>query len=433
MVMFSASQFAGVGVLFGLAYVFVWRDLIQILDAQHGADAVAADAVRVWTIRLGLAAMVAWLIGLAYPLYFARSFVRPMHAMRDFSRKLAAGALHERLVIDVPRELVDLRDFLNGMASNLDEREHERKQAAERVEALHQELLSASRLAGMAEVASGVLHNVGNVLNSLNVSISVVGEQVKHSKVRALEKTIALYDDYPGGLPKFLETEKGQILPAYLASVSRRLTEENEQLALELAAVSTDVEHMKTIVSTQQSFARLTELHEPLEVAELLDDALRLGELSFARHGIEVVRDYEPLPSVVADRHKLLQILINLVSNARHALIESSTERPRLQVRLRRIATGIRVEVADNGVGIAAEHAAKIFQYGFTTKKGGHGLGLHSSASAVRDLGGTLNATSEGRGYGATFSLELPFEAPRACGTASSSTGCREAGLDDNN
>jgi C4-dicarboxylate-specific signal transduction histidine kinase len=263
-------------------------------------------------------------------------------------------------------------------------------------------------MAGMAEIATGVLHNVGNVLNSLNVSVSLVGDHVKASRVGSLTKSVELFEKYPGGLPAFLATEKGKVLPGYLTSVSKKLVEENTQVLGELKSITRNVDHIKAIVQMQQTYARPSGVLEPVRVHELVDDALRMGESSFAKHGIEVVKDYGDGATIVTDRHRVLQILINLISNARHALKDHSTAVQRLVVQVRRTATGVTLAVIDTGVGIPAENLDRIFVHGFTTKQEGHGFGLHASANAARELGGTLTAASAGPGKGATFTLELP-------------------------
>jgi C4-dicarboxylate-specific signal transduction histidine kinase len=272
-------------------------------------------------------------------------------------------------------------------------------------------------MAGMAEIATGVLHNVGNVLNSLNVSVSMISDQVRASRVSGLTRSIELVDSFPGGLPAFLETEKGKVLPTYLSSVSRRLSEENAKVLDELASVNRHVDHIKTIVAMQQSYARPSGVQETVEIGPLVDDALHMGESSFAKHGIEVVKDYADAVTISTDRHKLLQIMINLISNARHALKDLRAQQPdqlgvhQLIVRVRATSDLLTIAVTDTGVGIPAENLDKIFQHGFTTKKGGHGFGLHASANAARELGGALHAMSDGPGCGATFTVELPVAA----------------------
>jgi signal transduction histidine kinase len=317
--------------------------------------------------------------------------------------------------VAAPGELRELRDYLNEMTADLERREAERALAASRAEEMQRELLSVSRMAGMAEIATGVLHNVGNVLNSLNVSVSMISDQVRGSRVVGLTRSIALVDNYPGGLPAFLGTEKGKVLPIYLTSVSKRLSEENAKVLDELASVNRHVDHIKTIVAMQQTYARPSGIREPVIIASLIDDALHMGQSSFAKHGIDVVTDYSSALVIAVDRHKLLQIMINLISNARHALKNqraASTDQlaisQQLIVRARPTAVGVSISVADNGVGIPAENLDKIFRHGFTTKPGGHGFGLHASANAARELGGSLQVHSDGPGLGATFTLDLP-------------------------
>jgi signal transduction histidine kinase len=270
-------------------------------------------------------------------------------------------------------------------------------------------------MAGMAEIATGVLHNVGNVLNSLNVSVSMISDQVRASRVSGLTRSIELVDNFPGGLPAFLGTEKGKVLPSYLTSVSKRLSEEQTKVLDELASVNRHVDHIKTIVAMQQSYARPSGVKENVAIASLIDDALHMGESSFAKHGIEIVKDYSATLTIATDRHKLLQIMINLISNARHALKDYRAAMgdelvglQQLIVRVRSTATTVTIVIADTGVGIPAENLEKIFRHGFTTKQGGHGFGLHASANAARELGGTLNVASDGPGLGASFTLELP-------------------------
>jgi C4-dicarboxylate-specific signal transduction histidine kinase len=151
---------------------------------------------------------------------------------------------------------------------------------------------------------------------------------------------------------------------------------------------------------------------EQVAVPQLIDEALRLHAVSFDQLGIRIVRDYADVPAIFVDRHKLLQILINLMSNARHALVDSGQEDKCLTIRVRHAAEGERlsIDVTDNGMGITAENLARLFTQGFTTKKTGHGFGLHISALAASEMKGRLTCTSPGLGQGATFSLELPMK-----------------------
>jgi two-component system sensor kinase FixL len=287
----------------------------------------------------------------------------------------------------------------------------ERKQAEAKLDELHRSLVEASRQAGMAEVATGVLHNVGNTLNSVNVSASFVSEQLRGSRLHMLARAVELLKEHAEDLPVFLSRDaRGRQLPEYLASLTHHLGQEHERMLEEMQRLSRNMEHIKAVVTLQQEHARFRSQEEPMPVAELLDDALRLHATSFERLGIRIQREYAELPPVRVDRHKLLQILVNLVSNARHALMESERKEKRLSLRVRGGAEGrLLIEVSDNGVGISPEHLPRLFVHGFTTKKDGHGFGLHASALAAEEMGGRLSCDSGGRGQGATFTIELPL------------------------
>ncbi len=286
----------------------------------------------------------------------------------------------------------------------------ERQQSAADLEQAHRELMELSRGAGMAEVATGVLHNVGNVLNSVSVSATVLGERLRRSRIGSLRAAAALLREQNGHLAEFLTTDpRGRMLPDYIAKVAEQLEGEQAGLLEEASSVAENIEHIKSVVAMQQRYAKGSGLIENLDPAELVQDALRLNGASLERHEIELETEFlEGTPLVCADRHQVLQILINLVRNAKHALESRPAER-RLTVRVAPAqADRVTVTVRDNGVGILPENLNRIFNHGFTTKADGHGFGLHSGANAAREMGGRLSAQSEGPGRGATFTLELP-------------------------
>lgn len=366
------------------------------------------DAMGMWAQRGALVVAIVWLLMLGYSAWFARSFVSPIAAMVGFSRKVARGSLTERLEVNASAELRALQEDLNSMATDLERREDERQRAAEQAKQMQDALLVMSRTAGMAEVATNVLHNVGNVLNSLNVSVTVIGDQLRDSKVKSLARSLDAVDG-AGGLADFLATEKGKLLPRYLSSLSVRLAEENTQVLAELASVASNVDHIKTIIATQQSYAHTSDLTEMVKITDVIDDALRMSEVSFSRHGIEVVKDYDDNVMIETDRHRLLEILINVISNARHALKDATTDERVLAIHLRRVEQGVSITISDTGVGIPAANLGRVFQHGFTTKPSGHGFGLHACANTTQQLGGSITATSAGAGRGAEFTICLPL------------------------
>jgi PAS domain S-box-containing protein len=279
-------------------------------------------------------------------------------------------------------------------------------------------MLALSRRAGMAEVATGVLHNVGNVLNSVNVAATIVSDRIQGLRVSNLAPAVEMLRAHTGTLDRFLsEDPKGRRLLPYLGNLATHLISERDLVVEELTHLTRHIGHIKEIVAMQQTYARTSGLVERLAASTLFEDALRIVQASYERHEIRLRREYEELPEIATDRHKVLQILLNLLRNAKDAL-KAANDGPReVTVRLKRAGENrFRFQVADNGSGIDAEHLAKIFSHGFTTKPGGHGFGLHSGALAARQLGGSLVAESAGLGRGAVFTLELPLVLPAADG-----------------
>lgn len=285
-----------------------------------------------------------------------------------------------------------------------------RKLTEQRLAVAQKELLEASRLAGMAEIASGVLHNIGNALNSVNTSVALLGEQLQRSRLSNLGKAAQLLEQHREDLAAFLtESPQGRQLPDYLVQLSALLTNERDTLQRELELLRKNLDHIKEVVAMQQSYARVSSTVEDVAPAELVDEALRISEASLSRHHIAVQRDFQTVPLVRVTRHKVLLILVNLIRNAKHAMDETGRTDKEMVITLRATPAGqVQIIVHDNGVGIPAENLTKIYTFGFTTRKGGHGFGLHSSANAAQELGGSLRGESPGVGQGATFTLELP-------------------------
>jgi PAS domain S-box-containing protein len=286
-------------------------------------------------------------------------------------------------------------------------------QAEAELERTHKELVRASRLAGMAEVATSVLHNVGNVLNSINVSASLLLDNAKQSKVSSLGKAVALLNQHAGDVGAYLaEDAKGRQLPRYLNLLCEELTKEQQRSLAELESVRVNIEHVKEIVAMQQNYASVCGVTESVKVTEIVEDALRMNAEAIVRHEVALVREYTDESQVTIDKHKVLQILVNLIRNAKHACDESQRKDKQIRLKIWKRDQRISIAVMDNGIGIPPENLNRIFNHGFTTRKGGHGFGLHSGAMAAKELGGSLIAASPGQGHGAVFTLELPMQPP---------------------
>jgi signal transduction histidine kinase len=272
-----------------------------------------------------------------------------------------------------------------------------------------QELVVASREAGMAEVATGVLHNVGNVLNSVNVSATLIREKLRRSEIPTLSRVGAMLREHEADMAQYLATDsKGKLVPPFIIQLAQHLEHEHAALQNEYEQLARNVEHIKEIVAMQQNYARLSGFMEEVSIATLVDDALELNTAGLARHGITINRNYSNVPPLMVDKHKVLQILVNLLHNARYALDESRAQAKQLTVGISNGGDFVKITVADNGIGIPQQNLTRIFSHGFTTRARGHGFGLHSGANAAKEMGGQLYAFSDGPGMGAVFTLELP-------------------------
>lgn len=292
-----------------------------------------------------------------------------------------------------------LHDISNQMGIFID-REYAQKKVA-----------SLSRLAGMAEVASSVLHNIGNALNSINISAEMINEKIKHSKMENLTLLVNLLQQHKEDLETFLATHpKGKNVSEFLFQLSVEWNDEKKYLIDELKSLVKCIEHVKNIITTQQSLTNTDRLTEQTSIEELLDDVLTLNKIYHERASIEVIRDFSPIKKVITERTKLFQILMNVVKNGVDALLESDIKSKQLILRIHeKDDSHFMIQVSDNGTGILPANIKKIFTHGMTTKKTGHGFGLHTSALYAEELGGELFAESEGVNCGSTFTLILPY------------------------
>jgi ligand-binding sensor domain-containing protein/signal transduction histidine kinase len=324
-----------------------------------------------------------------------------------------AIALGILAVIAVPLlRIRQLRVRERELAERIREAIRELAEREQKLRDMQAQLVEASRQAGRSDVATAVLHNVGNVLNSVNVSASLINDIVGRLKTANLSRVAALITDHRDDLARFFRDDnRGQKLPEYFTQLQEVLERDKAAALAELKALMRNLDHIKIVVSSQQTHVKTGGLCEVFEVRQLLDDAIKLAPGSRVADAIEIVREVDDLPPVRLDRHKALQVLVNLLANARDAVMTRPGPR-RIAVSARRGPPGqFEILVEDNGCGLDPANVEKIFQHGFTTKPTGNGLGLHYSACAALELHGKLTAESAGIDRGATFKLVLPLEA----------------------
>lgn len=337
------------------------------------------------------------------------------NSLRAAADMLGATIARQRIQDDLLEAKSTLEQRVQERTRELEDQVAAKQKALADLSKTQNSLLKASRAAGMAEVATGVLHNVGNVLNSVNVSCTLLMEQLRESRMGNVSKVATLMTEPERGLPHFLtEDPRGRQIPEYLTSLAAALQEEHQFLFRETEALHNRIEHIMEIVTLQQSYGRVFGISDTIPAQQLMEDALKLNAEGLARYGIKVQREYQSIPPITVDKHKVVQILLNLIHNARFACKENDNDDKTITLRiLSPEPDWVHMEVVDNGVGIHPENMTRIFQHGFTTRKSGHGFGLHSGALAARELGGRLNVYSDGPGCGAAFRLELPCQLRR--------------------
>lgn len=358
-------------------------ELSKSLDKSSKAfDALAVSALRrvgMWTFVILIAA--AAIAGFLFWQYYDK-------------QRAAELAVTEQRVLREANEELEVR-VLNRTAE---------------LAMLNKRIGVSARQAGMAEVANSVLHNVGNALNSINVSVSLVLETLAQSRLVDLPAAAGLLREHTEDLATFLtKDEQGRQFPNFLEALAGQWQTEQAALTREATVLHSHIQHVREIIQRQQAISGMTGIIENVPMAEVINEVLALNQQLLGDHRVQLRSDVAPGLSVLADRSKLTQILVNIVRNAVQAIAESGTKSGDIKVWTEVSAAGrALIHVTDNGLGIPAENLTKIFSYGFTTKKDGHGFGLHGSALGAQEMGGSLCAQSAGLGCGATFTLDLP-------------------------
>lgn len=400
---------AVVQILFSSLLVHLAGDRFEAQFHVFGSLAFLALYIDVAVLRTALIMVVADLVlrGVFWPASVHAG--APVHWWRPIEH--AGWILFEVFFLVRCVRHTRKKAFELAEQAGLEQEVEEHEEAAEKMEVLNKQLIESSRQAGMAEVATGVLHNVGNVLNSVNISSIVISNRVRRSKVGELGRVAALLKENRPRLVEFLTTDsRGMLVPELVVRFADALLEEQGALIAEADSLAKNVGHIRDIVAMQQNYATRSGFQERIEVSTLVEDALRIHAVALARDNIEILRKFENTPPLLVDKHKLLQILINLVRNAHDAVVARGHSNKQVHLEIESVGSGrVRIIVRDNGVGIPWENITRIFSHGFTTKKNGHGFGLHSGALAAKEMGGSLTVLSDGPDSGASFTLELPM------------------------
>lgn len=350
-------------------------------------------------------ALVSVMMGLYMSYLLAKRLSMPIQKLTKTTQLIGSGDLTVRASVKTGDEIEMLGNSINQMVEAL-------KYSRDEVKKKHDALLEVAHRAGMAEVAIDVLHNVGNVLNSINVISSSVRNRISNSRVHNISRLSREIDDNIDNLYEYLSTkERAKKMGVFLKKLSLHLERENKAILGEMLSLSKHINHIVEIVNFQQLYSKSTGVVESVSINELIHMAIKINENSLKKYKIQLQYEEAELPGMIFDRHKVIQIINNLISNAIDAVLETDNDEKQIAIIVEiSNGTSVIIRVADNGIGIKHKYLTKIFNHGFTTKKNGHGFGLHSCSLFAKEMKGSLNVYSKGMNQGALFELVLPVK-----------------------
>jgi signal transduction histidine kinase len=344
----------------------------------------------------------------------ANTITEPINELTQAANIIAGGNYSKPVTVQSTDEVgllahsfelmrVTIKDYTDNLEKMVRER-------TAQLEAAQKELVEKAHQAGMAAIATDVLHNVGNLLNSVMTSGYLIREQVMNSKIQEFYKANALLTAHLDDLENFvLENPKGKTLLKYYPALETALRGEQKVLLDQANRLSEKIETIRDVIVAQQSYASGATFHERMNITEVIEFSLKIASESIERHGIRIERQYAVSPVINIQKAKLMQVVTNIIKNAKDAMETIPREN-----RVLTIATWAHDDYAfmsfkDAGCGITNENLEKVFLYGYTTKVTGHGFGLHSCANYMMEMHGSIRAESPGEGKGATFFLKLPI------------------------
>ncbi|CAM2005572.1 ATP-binding protein [Acanthopleuribacter pedis] len=384
-------------------------------------------AAVVGLIAMALSVFAAWLA--------ATWVAKPINELTLTAKAMVGGDLEKDARLAGTEELISLAQSFNTLMDRLREKiddledtnrtlEDRVSERTEKLRRAQKSLIDGAHYSGMAEVARGVLHNIGNVLNSLNVSVQTSLQLLQESQVTKLENINSLMSKTDAELTAFLaDPAKREALAEYVSELVQSLQNENRLFSREVNQIREQAEIIRQSLLAQSKFTdRDLGYAERLDINEIIADLLYAEKEMLDRFHIQTSVDFGAVPAVAAMRTKLSYAVLTLLENAVDALADNPTRERHISVQTACIGEALHIRVGDNGKGIPEALRTKIFQYGFTTKPEGNGFGLHTCANALREMGGDVRAESEGPGRGAVFVLTLPLDA-QAAASANPSEG----------
>ena len=282
----------------------------------------------------------------------------------------------------------------------------------ERVAESRMQLVDQSFQAGFAELAKGVLHNLGNAMTPISVRLASLTERLRAAPTSEADQAVA---ELRGGVA---DAQRSADLEEFLRLACRELAATVRSAQEDVATVTRQASVIQATLAEQMRSARNEHVIEPVRLTELIAQSLEIvPDACRARLSINADDTVRRVGVVRVARTVLRLILQNLIINAADAVRDAGKDRGTLRVTAEIVHEAERQQLhlrcADDGVGIAAENLERVFEKGFTTKspETNHGIGLHWCANAIGALGGRIWAASDGPGRGAALHLLVPLTA----------------------
>jgi len=278
----------------------------------------------------------------------------------------------------------------------------------EKLEKSYKKLVEQAHKEGMADIAAGILHNIGNAFSSVNSSVQIMRDLVNKSPVNDLKKANELLEKNIEDIEDFISNNvKGKKLMHFYLKLGLSIKEFRNQMLYHINRLDEKIYSIDDMITAQQSYAGVESIPEKFDLANVLEDVLKVNSEFLDKSNIKVVKKYLDMPQAVIHKGKLFHILTNIIKNAREAMSETKQDSRRLVITLSEDDKGKYIRIADSGCGIPESIIERIFTYGFTTKKEGQGFGLYSCENYMAEMGGEIWAESEGPGMGAEFILHF--------------------------
>ena len=322
---------------------------------------------------------------------------------------LVFGA-YRRRVYSISEQNRLLEEEVKARTTELYQSNAKLKDTLQELQSTRDELVEKAHKAGMADIATNVLHDVGNILNSVNVSASIISDTVRHSNLQKLHKANNMLRDHLDSLEDFIRHDpKGKALMEYYVKLDHPLMQEYNNLAKQNQRLTEKVNLIVEVIKEQQSHSMAGRIEEEHPIEKVVEDTLKITQHNIQENGIQVIRQYGQTRPITIQKNKMTHILVNIIKNAVESIVMQNSELKQITINSWEDHQSTYLTITDTGVGFDENTKAKLFTHGFTNKSEGHGYGLHNCANSIKEMGGTIRAESPGVGQGATFIIQLPL------------------------